>query len=141
MEAFRHSDLVEIRRDPTKGSGGRGVFARRPIAAGTIFERVPVVIFPRAQVFDKTDVPRPECLLTWYVYEWSLEQGEPLVAVAFGYGSLYNHSYQPNAIYRLEAPDAIAYVAIRHIEANEEIMLNYNGEPDDNTPVEFDAVD
>lgn len=140
MDAFTPSDLVEIRRDPRKGFGGRGVFARRPIDEGTIFERVPVILLPRDQVNDGTISPKPACLLSWYVYDWGEQDGKEHFAVALGYGSLYNHSYRPNAIYRLQAPDAIEFVAIRRIEANEEIMLNYNGEPDDNTPVEFHAV-
>ena len=137
MDAFKQSDLVEIRCDPRKGFGGRGVFARRPIAEGAIIERVPVLLIPREQVFDKSNVARPDCRLSWYVYEWGEQQGQECVAVALGYGSLYNHSYRPNAIYRMESPDAIEFVAIRHIEANEEVTLNYNGQPDDNSPVEF----
>jgi uncharacterized protein len=137
MDAFEPSDLVEIRRDARKGFGGRGVFARRRISEGTIIERAPVLLVPRDQVFENSPVPLPSRRLSWYVYEWGEHQGQECVAVALGYGSLYNHSYQPNAIYRMEDPDAIEFIALRHIEPNEEITLNYNGQPDDDSPVMF----
>ncbi len=140
MDAFTQVDLVEVRRDPRKGFGGRGVFARRFISEGTVIERVPVIHVPRSQVFDETNVPRLDCRISWYVYDWGEHEGQEHVAVALGYGSIYNHSYRPNAIYRLQAPDAIEFVAIRPIETNEEITINYNGTPDDNDPVEFHAV-
>lgn len=137
MDVFQQSDLVEIRRDASKGLGGRGVFARRPISEGTIIERVPVLLIPRGQVFDESNVARRDCRLSWYVYEWVDGGGEEYVAVALGYGSLYNHSYHSNAIYRLGSPDTIEFVALRQIEANEEITLNYNGDADDRSPVDL----
>jgi SET domain-containing protein len=137
MDVFRHSDLVEVRRDSSKGLGGRGVFASRPIVEGTVIERVPVLLIPRNQVFDPSNEARRSCRLAWYVYEWCEGEEDEHVAVALGYGSLYNHSYHPNAFYRLESPDAIEFISLRRIEADEEITLNYNGEVDDRTPVEL----
>ena len=40
------NDRLEIRNDPLKG---RGVFARVPIAAGTLIEAAPVIIVPAAE--------------------------------------------------------------------------------------------
>lgn len=137
MDVFQQSDLIEVRRDASKGLGGRGVFARRPIRAGTIIERVPVLLIPREQVFDESNVARRDCRLSWYVYEWAEGGGEEYVAVALGYGSLYNHSYQSNAVYRPGPPDTLEFVALRAIEANEEVTVNYNGDPDDRSPVDL----
>ena len=137
MDVFKQSDWVEIQRDSRKGLGGRGVFARRPIGEGTIFERAPVLFIPRQQVFDESNRPRRACRLSWYVYDWGNEDGEEYVVVALGYGSLYNHSYQSNAIYRMESPDTIEFVAVRNIEVNEEITINYNGLHNDSSPVEL----
>ena len=137
MDVFKQSELVEIRRDSSKGLGGRGVFATRLINEGTILERVPVLLIPREQVFDESNVARRSCRLSWYVYEWGNGEGDEYVAVALGYGSLYNHSYHPNTFYRRESPDAIEFVALRQIEADEEITINYNGEPDDRSPVDL----
>ena len=56
--------------------------------------------------------------------------------------SLYNHSYKPNAIYiRKVSEKVIDFVAIRDIEAGEEITINYNGVSDSNQPVWFDVVE
>jgi SET domain-containing protein len=62
------------------------------------------------------------------------------VAVALGYGSLYNHSYTPNARYDDESPQIKIFTAIREIAAGEEITINYNGEPSDESPVWFKVV-
>jgi SET domain-containing protein len=67
-------------------------------------------------------------------YNWG-DGGEALV---MGYGSFYNHSYQPNAGYvRRYDQLTIEYVALRDIAAGEEITVNYNGTPHDRTPVWF----
>ena len=60
-----------------------------------------------------------------YVFEW----GEGKVALALGFGSLYNHSYRPNARYNDVGPQAKAFQALRDIAVGEEITVNYNGEP------------
>ena len=68
-----------------------------------------------------------------YCFDW----GRGTVAVALGYGSLYNHSYQPNARYDDGRGQTKIFMAIRDIALGEEIVVNYNGEPDDKTPVWF----
>ena len=67
--------------------------------------------------------------------------GEGTVALALGYGSLYNHSFAPNARYDDEGRQVKVYSAIRDIAAGEEITINYNGEPTDRSPVGFDVVE
>ena len=57
-----------------------------------------------------------------------------------GYGSLYNHSYEPNARYDDRAPATKVFTALRDIRAGEEITVNYGGEPDSEAAVEFDVV-
>jgi hypothetical protein len=56
-----------------------------------------------------------------------------------GYGSLYNHSYRPNARYVDLAGRTKVFTALRDIAAGEEITVNYNGEPGDVTPVGFEV--
>ena len=48
------------------------------------------------------------------------------------------HSYEPNAVYKCRMPDAIEYRTIRPIAAGDEVLINYNGRPDDRTPMYFD---
>ena len=116
--SFVHSDLIEVRRSSKKG---RGVFARKPIREGTIIERAPVVLIPVGEVFSNA----PRTKLADYVFNW----GSDTVALVLGYGSLYNHSYQPNASYYGEGSHTQAFMAIRDIRSGEEITVNYNGSP------------
>lgn len=112
---------------------GRGVFAQRRFQRGDIIERVPVIVIPATQ--------RPliaETILNFYQFEWG-EDGKE-TAIALGYGSLYNHSYQPNAHFR-ELSDRleIEFVALRRIAKGEEIFINYNGDPSDMRPIVFEG--
>jgi uncharacterized protein len=68
-----------------------------------------------------------------YCFVW----GRGTMAVALGYGSLYNHSYQPNARYDDEKGQIKVFTAIRDIPLGEEIVVNYNREPGDQSPVWF----
>ncbi|HZU37814.1 MAG TPA: SET domain-containing protein-lysine N-methyltransferase, partial [Gemmataceae bacterium] len=61
------------------------------------------------------------------------------VAIALGYGSLYNHSYMPNARYDDEPGPAMTFTALRTIRPGEEITVNYNGDPKDRSPVGFEV--
>ena len=119
------SDLIVVKQTRRKG---RGVFAKRFIAAGTLIERVPVLVVP-------TDQLRSSSLAN-YAFTWSRGR----VAIALGYGSLYNHSYTPNAHYRDVGRHSKEFLAIRDIAVGEEITVNYNGDPEDGTAVDFEVV-
>jgi SET domain-containing protein len=62
--------------------------------------------------------------------------------MVLGNGSLYNHSFNPNAEYLRRTSDKVMdYVAIKDIEAGEEITINYNGITKSMDPVWFDVVE
>ena len=123
---FTQTNAIEVKQ--IKGKG-RGVFACRMIYDGEVIERVPVLVLPVGE--SRTDSgPTP---MSDYCFEW----GRGTVAVALGYGSLYNHSYRPNARYDDESGQTKVFTAIRDIALGEEIVVNYNGEPEDQTPVWF----
>lgn len=71
--------------------------------------------------------------LYYYFFEYTNKH----FAVALGYGSLYNHSYTPNAryLYNFKAR-CLKIIAIKNIKMGEEIFFNYNYYPDDKTPLE-----
>ncbi len=49
------------------------------------------------------------------------------LGVALGFGSLYNHSYEPNATYiKNLRNDTIEFKAIKSIKKDTEITVNYN---------------
>jgi SET domain-containing protein len=55
-----------------------------------------------------------------------------------GYGSIYNHSHSPNADWKQNfKTNSMVYRAIKPIKKGEEILVNYNGEPDDMTPIDW----
>ena len=58
-----------------------------------------------------------------------------------GYGSLYNHSCEPNARYDDEKGQSKVLKAIRNVAPGEEITVNYNGDPPDKTPVWFKVME
>ena len=123
------TDMICVRRVNGKG---RGVFARRRIHKGTLIERVPVLIVPVASLKGGLHSP----VLSRYFYLWSRDK----VAISLGYGSLYNHSFKPNAHYE-HGKMSIRYLALRDIEPGEEITINYNGDPEDLSPVGFSVIE
>jgi len=113
--------------------GGRGVFATEFIPIGTLIEIAPVIVIPAAdlKLIHTT-------ILHDYYFLWS-DDGEE-GAIALGYGSLYNHSFKPNAEYYTNRDTiTIDVFAIADIEVGEEITFNYNGMPHDDTPIWFEA--
>ncbi|MCO5233256.1 MAG: SET domain-containing protein [Chitinophagales bacterium] len=111
---------------------GRGVFASIDISKGTIIEVCPVIVCPPKdrELIDQS-------FLYNYYFLW--EEDNLSTAIALGFGSLYNHSYQPNSIYRTYYDEQIIeFIALKDILAHTEITVNYNYEPEDKTPVWFD---
>ena len=112
---------------------GLGVFAQKRFLKGEMIERSPVVVIPEEQVelIDQT-------VLSNYYYDWE----DISVTIALGLMSLFNHSYDPNTYYvKKFAEREVEYIAYRDIEIGEEITANYNGSPNDQSPIWFDVVD
>jgi SET domain-containing protein len=124
---LKQSAAIEVKR--IKGKG-RGVFARRRIRKGEIIERVPVIVLPAEEVVGGTT-------LASYAFKW----GRGQAALALGYGSLYNHSYRPNARYWDVGPRTKEFTALRDIEPGEEITVNYNGKPRSRASIWFEVVE
>ncbi len=124
------SPSIEIKYTPRKG---RGVFAREFIAAGTEFERVPVIVMPEDDVMNNNT----DTVIQRYVFEW----GRGKVALALGFGSMYNHSYKPNARYDDIGRMTKVFSSVTDIHPGDEITINYNGHEDGTDPVSFDVVE
>ncbi|HZZ98804.1 MAG TPA: SET domain-containing protein [Candidatus Saccharimonadia bacterium] len=108
---------------------GRGVFAGRDIKKGELIETCPMVVIDKKFVrhLDKTELQN-------YYFEWGddFEHG----AIALGFGSLYNHSFAPNAVFKQDFDGKVIRVtALEDIGKGMEITFNYNGEVDDKTPL------
>ena len=120
---------IEVR---PAGDKGRGVFARRAIRKGEVIERVPLLVLSAEEYNDGPN----RSMLAGYVFAW----GDGQFALALGYGSIYNHSYRPNAAYEDEEPQAKRFVALRNIKAGEEVTVNYNGDPTSRVRMWFDTA-
>jgi SET domain-containing protein len=128
--ALTHSGAIEVRR--IKGKG-RGVFARCLIRKGELIERVPVLVMPAGDIENESEWTT----LAAYCFVW----GKGKVALALGYGSLYNHSYRPNARYDDLGQQTKVFTALRNIAPGEEITINYNGDPKDKAAVGFTVIE
>ncbi|HKK73679.1 MAG TPA: SET domain-containing protein [Saprospiraceae bacterium] len=107
---------------PSK-KGGRGVFSTAFISKGTLIETCPVISMPK-QARSKLD----QTMLHDYYFIWG--EADQRCALVLGYGSLYNHDYQPNAEYEPDYQhDLLSFYARQDIKAGEEITVNYSGDP------------
>lgn len=109
------------------------MFTNDFIPEGSLIEICPVIILP------KEELPLIHSTkLHDYYFFWGWEDDQ--CAIALGFGSLYNHSYDPNARYWLDIEnETIDFVAWRDIHSGEEILVNYNGDPEDQSPVWFEG--
>lgn len=127
MEIFppKGIKVIEI-----KGKG-RGVTATRDINEGEIIEFCPIIFISKKET---AFFEEEKTTLNFYY----LQQPETKkVCLMLGYGSLYNHSKNPNAeidydIKRLK--DYLFFRALRKIKAGEEIVFDYQF---DNNKEEF----
>ncbi len=130
---FRHTKIDQAAGVEIKPSSlhGNGVFAKQIFRPGAVIEIAPVILMEQA---DK------EFLQSTMLYSYYFVVGDTKfqVALGLGYSSLYNHAYSANATYSISLKKAgIKITACKTIYPGDEITLNYNGSPDDATPVYF----
>jgi uncharacterized protein len=114
-QTYHNGDVIVA---PSPGRG-RGVFARRRFEPNEIIEICPMIALAEGDV-DKLN----ETGLYDYYFGWGKDGKQ--AAIALGYGSLYNHSFTPNAAHHKNAAnDTMSIVAVRQIAAGEEILICY----------------
>lgn len=126
---YLHPEIIIAK---TKNKG-RGVLAKKNIAANTVIEIAPVIILPRGErtLLDQT-------LLHDYIFEWGDARQE--CCIALGYVSLYNHAYQSNCEYAMDfKKQLITITTVKEVKAGEELCINYNGDWNNEKKVWFDA--
>ena len=95
---------------------GRGVFAACPYSPGDVVEICPVILL------DLKTQPFPPQIRR-LVYNWSKTH----VALALGYGSLYNHNDQPNLTFKRNTNNqSITFSARREIKPGEQLTISYD---------------
>lgn len=98
---------------------GRGVYTAGDIFKGSTIEVCPLIIIPEEQVQTIHNTALHD-----YYFRWGANQEQ--AAILLGYGSLYNHSNEPNArAILLESDNEILIESIRTINSGEEITIDY----------------
>lgn len=100
---------------------GRGVFAQCKIKIGSIIEECPIIKMKLQEM-----TVRKHMLLNYYAF--MIDEQNEYTGIALGYGSLYNHSDNCNAIYYFnKEKELMIFETIQPIKKDEEITINYLG--------------
>jgi len=109
---------------------GRGVFARHLIKPGIIIEECPVIKMKLQEM-----TVRKHMLLNYYAF--MIDEQNEYTGIALGYGSLYNHDDNSNAIfYYNKAKELMIFEAIQTILPHHEITINYLGPDSEGKTIE-----
>ena len=119
MKKILSSNKIYVSRSEIP-EANRGVFAKVVIQKGETIETCP---FIEIHEDDLTNIG--ESILATYIYFFGKKKDRLLVAL--GFGSLYNHNYVPNAVYKINPKEKIIeFISIKNIKKDEEISVNYN---------------
>jgi SET domain-containing protein len=104
---------------------GRGVVATEDIKSGEIIEICPIIFISEKEgdFFEKNKTS-----LNFY---WLLQPETNKSCIMLGYGSLYNHSINPNAEVDYETKESKNYLffrALKDIKSGEEIVFDYQSD-------------
>ena len=101
---------------------GLGVYATEDIEQNEIIEECPILLLP-------TKRGEINYTLIDYTFQWPKTEDWTNHAIALGYGSLYNHSNEPNADWISdEEKNVFKFIAIKPIKEGEEITIYYGGD-------------
>jgi len=128
------SNKIYISESIIRGAG-RGVFASKEIKNNEIIEICPVIEIKETEI---QLLRRTELKNYYFLWRDNLNQ----VVIALGFGSIYNHSYNPNATYIKNFKDkVIEFKAIKKIKKDSEITVNYNfGNPSDKSTLWIKSI-
>ena len=100
---------------------GWGVYARRYIKKGSLIERCYCI-----QVSNNTNTTPDELMDYVFNYPINAEKNKENHVLPLGYGSVYNHSNNPNANWRhCELPMVFDFYSLKDIKKGEEICTYY----------------
>lgn len=122
--------MIEVKTSTlSDGELNRGVFATRDIKKGELLHEAPVLPYSNEE-HEHIEKTR----LADYAFEYGINH----TCILLGYGMLFNHSYTPNATYDINFDNhTFDFYAYTDIKAGEEILINYNGEVDNDDPLWF----
>lgn len=103
-----------------KGAGN-GIFANCDIGKGEVIETCPIIEFPETE----TGFIEKSSLIN-YVFFFGKKREK--IVLALGFGSIYNHSDNSNAMYKIKSKEkTIEFISKVDIARGEEITINYRG--------------
>lgn len=118
--------MIEVKKSGV--ASGNGVYALKEFKKNDVIEICPAIFLPIKE-FEKLKQTK----MFYYFFEYTNKE----FAVVLGYGSVYNHSYKPNAQYRFNMKTRMMIIrAIKKIKLGEEICFNYNFWSNDKTSLE-----
>jgi len=119
MQRLLASDKVYISQSKIPNAQ-RGVFAGVDIKKGETIERCPIIEVSKHDTANLNE----SLLVTYFLY---FGRNKERLAVMLGFGSLYNHSYHPNATFKIKIKEKLVdFIALKNIKKDEEITFNYN---------------
>lgn len=131
MKKLFTSDKIHVGKSNIINAG-RGVFASFDIKKGEIIERCPVI---EVSKHDTSNL-RDSVLVTYFFYHGKNKEKS---FIALGFGSIYNHSYKPNAKYEIQEKEKIIeFKVLSDIKKNDEITVNYNKSGHPKSPLWFE---
>ena len=132
MQKLSTSDKVYVGMSKIQNAG-RGVFAKSNINKNDIIESCPIIEMPKHDV----STLNKSSLVTYFFY---FGKDKERLAVTLGFGSLYNHSYKPNATFKIKgAKGLIDFVALNDIKKDTEITFNYRHGNKNKSPLWFEV--
>ena len=133
MNKLLSSDRIYVSKSKIVNAG-RGVFAKVAIKKGEVIERCPIIEIP-----DHDTSSLIASILVTYIYFFGKKKTR--LELALGFGSIYNHSYDPNARYTdNHRQKMIDFTAIKNIKKDEEITVDYSAGRKEKNPLWFEVV-
>lgn len=115
-------------------SNERGVYAASEIVKNDLIEFCPVITLNTEDT-----IKIHQTKLHDYYFVWDLEAKTS--AIALGFGSIYNHSENPNAEFLLDKDNMqINFFALSKIGIGEEITTNYIGLQEEGFKLWFEST-
>lgn len=100
---------------------GRGVFTKVNLKKGETVEECPIIEIPKHNLSSLN-----ESNLVTYVFFFG--RNKEKAALALGFGSLYNHSDNPNIAFEIKpSQETIEFTALEDIKKDGELTINYKG--------------
>lgn len=120
LPQFFIDNRVQVKMTPKMG---KGCFAVSDIEKNTTIESSPVILMHRDTFSNLNEFNGGIHKLSEYPFGWGRDG---LVAIALGYGGIYNHKVDPNVTWRPDyEKESMIYTTTRDILSGEELFIRY----------------